>query len=370
MARSLLILLALVFVLASCTRFDSKFDPPQTIDFGALVFTPLQLAFDDASALDLTGVMSIYDEDYLHNGQIKSARENFFRSMFDETDAPQFTVSLLASVVENDTLANTNWRLQIYAPDTRILLADSTFTGERLIKRDGTWKLWGNRISCCNPPARQRAVLESFTFVGCPNCPPVEQALHDLQMQYPLDVSYIEYHVGGPFDSNALDVYAYYGYPAMPTVVVQGLNRLIGNSSENLALYQTLVQSIVQANAEVLLTGLSYTYTAGVQLAGSVQVTPVNDGFDTQNLRLKYVIYERERDYGNPPHTYRNIVIRKGEMDISGSNLSQPLSFSLPYQGALPDDAHLLVWVQRQPATFGSNARIYNGLEVPVSQSK
>ncbi len=362
----LIILIPLIIIVASCTWFTSDFDPPVTTDFDAILFQPMQQAFNVASAADLSGVMSFYDDDYLHNNQIKSAREIFFRSMFDATDSPQFIVTFLAGTVENDTLANTNWRLRIYAPESKALLADSTFTGEKLIKRDGVWKLWGNRISCFNPPARQRAILESITYVGCPNCPPVEQALHDLQMLYPLDVFFLEYHVAGPFDSGAQDVYGYYGYPAMPTVVVQGMNRLIGNSTENLALYQTLAQNIIQSNTEILLTDLVNTYTPGTGIAGSIRVTPVNDGFETQDLRLKYVILERERNYGNPPHTYRNVVMRKGEMDISTSDLSQPLSFSLPYQGSLPDDAHLLVWVQRVPSTFASNARIFNGLEVPV----
>ena len=170
-----LLLLALLF-LSACDRFEHEFTEVEVEDLQSLVFTPLQNALSGgAASLDQT--MSYFSDDYVHNGIYKSDLEAWLSNIFAQDPDAQSKVTVKNIQQIDASNANVNWNLRITS-STKEVLADSTFTGDTLQKQADKWLLRGNRVSCVVPNPKQIAVLEYFTFLGCPNCPPVEAKLH------------------------------------------------------------------------------------------------------------------------------------------------------------------------------------------------
>jgi len=383
MRKTIYILLLLITVcITSCDRFKHTFAPENTVDIDLVLFEPLQTSFETITANDVSAVMAYYADDYLHNSQIKSDREYFFHSLFQKADTLTFQVNLLATqpVGENDTLAVSTWQL-IVTNTAKQTLADSTFYDEKLIKRDNTWLLYGNRTECCPPVTyKQRVFIETFTYTTCPNCPVVEALLNQLQIAHPNNLTYLEYHVSDPLDMGNMDVYGYYGYPAMPSVIFQGETKIIGNNEDNEQIFGQIVDQLAATDSKIDLGYLDYSFS-GQTLTGSVRLTLNDETLDPAQLKLKYVIIDKETDpdvYHNSQYeACRNVVLAKGTKSLLDADLSQPVNFNLPfstlpvgYDGALPIDSYLVVWVQVTPDPYNVNATIYNALESPITVNK
>jgi hypothetical protein len=363
------IMLALtVLTVMSCDRFKHTFEPADTIDFEAELFTPLANAFQNITAADASAVMSFYAEDYLHNGQYKSDRETWFLDILTQYPSAVFTAELLQSQAVNDSLAVTNW--QFTALDgSKGIVADSTFLGERLLRRNGSWLLYGNGDDCgCNPVITQRAIIEYFTFKTCPNCPIVEELLDNLYLSYANQMTYLEYHLNDPMAIPAnYNLFQYYGLTNMPVTIFQGQTIIYGNNEDNEAVFTQLVQNLSSQPAKIGLTELQHA-VVGNNLSGTVRVELKDTEVTQENLRLKYVIMEKVSDI----HTNaagvpcKNVVLASGFTDLSSTDLQQPVSFSMDFSGTLPSDAFILVWAQKVPATFDFNATIYHALETQV----
>ncbi len=372
---SFLMLIAAVLSLASCDRFKHTFEPADGIDLEALLFTPLQTALQTAAADSLSQVMSFFADDYLHNGQYKSDRESWFQSILQQDADAVFEVDFITSETVNDTLANANWSLTVYS-SSKLILADSTFTGDRLVRRNETWFLLGNGIDCgCNPQSYQRVVIESFSGVTCTSCPDVDALLHQLQETYPANLSYLSYHFNDQLDSGNADVYSYYSVSSQPTVVFQGTTRIIGNNDNNWQFFSQLAQTIDGTQAEINLANLDFSLTDAA-LNGTVRIDVLNQSIVSDLLKLKYAVIDKtaEINYSGTTQPCRNVVLAKGVKSLQGLDLGEAVSFSLPlnslpavYGSTLPDDSYLVVWVQILPDPFDSNARIYNGLETYIS---
>jgi hypothetical protein len=205
----------------------------------------------------------------------------------------------------------------------------------------------------------------------------VEALLHDLQVAHPANLSYLEYHLNDPLNCGNDDVYGYYGYPSMPSVVFQGENKIIGNNAENEQIYNQLVNQLQNTDSKIELSYLNYN-VVGQTLTGSIRVKINDQTIDSDLLKLKFAIIDKESDtYTNDAGAAcRNVVIAKGEKPLLDENLNRLVNFSLPlnhlpntYHGALPLDANLVIWVQVTPDTFNSNATVYNALESSMSEN-
>ncbi|HOD18033.1 MAG TPA: hypothetical protein PKJ14_05255 [Candidatus Cloacimonadota bacterium] len=364
------IILALALFLTSCDRFEHTFKPEDSESVSLLLFNQLQAAFDNVDSTGVSLVMEFYADDYLHNGQQKADREQWYHNLLSSYPSLKFEVNLLnPGVVEpEDTLSVVNWQLKV-KDAAQTLIADSTFTGEKIIKRHGKWLLYGNRVGCCPPPQfKQRVFIEMFTYTTCPNCPAVEALLHHLQQTYPNNLTYLEYHLGDALDIGNSDVYSYYGYPAMPSAVFQGENMIIGNNTDNEQIFNQLAAQISATDAAITLTNLDYTLT-GQTLNGSVQLNFLTGAPSTANLKLKYAILDKESAaYTNHDgEPCRNVVLAKGSKNLAGIDTAQPVTFSLPITGTLPADSYLTVWVQTLPSPFDHNAKVFNALEAYLS---
>lgn len=360
-----LVLLSLLFSLG-CDRFKHAFEPPDTVDFAAELFTPLDTAFHGFPSFSLDPVMAFYAEDYLHYGQTKADRRNWLQGIFDAEPNALGQVTLINAEELTDSTAIANWRLKIETSD-RVVLADSLFSGERLVKRGGKWLLKGNQMTCVLPTPKQQVIVEYFTFYGCPNCPVVEAELHDLEIQYSGQMSYLEHHVSGPLMIGTDPTYLYYGPFTVPTSIFQGTSRLTGSGTDVIDSYAPLVQSLAAEDSD-------FRYinpTLGVEgntVSGSLSLEQLATDIDYTDLVLNYVLIERVSSFNNTQgQPLRNVVRAKGYRSLTEADLNQPVLFTLESTVAIPDDAALVIFVQNRPSPYANNATIHGGVEVDLN---
>ena len=370
MMRRPLILLTLAAVLAGfgCDRFPHNFQPPEETDFAAELFTPLQTAFDGQPALGLNAVMDYYADDFLRFGQHKADWRNWLQSFYAVHPDAQAAVTLINAEALSDSTAIANWRFVLSSSDGRNVLADSTFTGERLVERGGQWLLKGNQLACQPPTPLQHVIIEYFTYIGCPNCPVVEAELHDLQLAYPSQLSYLEHHITGPLLVPDDPTFSYYGPFSAPTSIFQGGNRLSGSDPNLIESYAPIVQGLAQQESK-------FRYHApvlaveGQTVTGSIQLDLLDPSLDLSDLVLNYVLIERESSYQNTQQVHlRNVVRAKGFQALSAASLGQPVLFSLNSNFPIPDDASLVIFAQTRPSPFTGTAAIHSGIEVVLSE--
>jgi len=65
-----------------------------------------------------------------------------------------------------------------------------------------------------------------------------------------------------------------------------------------------------------------------------------------------------------------NVVIGRKRIDISEVDLSNPVAFEFDANVTIPEDAALVIFAQKTPATFTNNAIIYSGLQYPLAVKK
>ncbi|MBP7205135.1 MAG: hypothetical protein KBA54_01310 [Candidatus Cloacimonetes bacterium] len=359
------VLVVLALFAASCDRFAHNFLPPDVIDFQAELFTPLHEALQSQPEAGIDSVMVFYAEDYLHFGLNKADRRTWLEGIFQAQPTAVAGATFLDSDQLSDSTAVANWRLTI--TDSKGVIVDSTFTGERLAKRDGRWLLRGNQMSCEPPVVKQRVIIEYFTFLGCPNCPPVEAELHDLQLAYPNQLSYLEHHITGPLTVTGDPTYDYYGPFSVPTSIFGGEVMLTGSSSDIISTYAAQVQTLANIDSRINYSGLSYTVD-GQTISGTVQLD-LSEPFIHTDLVLNCVLIERVSSYSNTQgQPLRNVVRAKSVQNIGSLDFPNSVSFSLTSSVPIPDDASLVIFAQWHPVFFGNNATIFGGIEVELDR--
>jgi hypothetical protein len=355
--------IAIALLTFSCDRFEHNFTPPQTVDLEQELFTPLQQALDGVPTAGLDPVMAFYAEDYLHFGLLKSDRRTWLEGIYNAEPNAQADVTLLDADQLSDSTAVINWQLIISTPAGRTVLADSTFIGEELVERGEHWLFRGNQMSCEVPDLKQHVIIEYFTFLGCPNCPAVEAELHDLQLAYPGQLSYLEYHTSGPLVVPGDATYTYYGPFTVPTSVFQGESVVTGSGQNELDAYSLLVQSFAQRDSVFRYTDPVFS-VSGQAVYGSISLEVLSGEVNSEDLVLNYVLIERESSYTNTQgEPLRNVVLAKGSLDISQASLDEPLEFMLQSDENLPDDASIVIFAQTRPDDFANDATIHGGVE-------
>lgn len=364
----LILLILVTLFITSCDRFEHNFAPqdPNVVDFTEVFFNPLQTAFNQASSSGLDPVMAFYADDYNYYGITKAARRTWLENLVTAHPGLDFSISNTQVNVEDANNATINWRL--VASISRSVIADSTFVGEMLEKSGNTWVLKGKNV--CDPPLnKQMVIVEYFTFRTCPGCPQAEAKLHSLQNQYP-NFFYLEHHTSMELALPGELTPSYYNVTNAPVAVFQGTEKIIGSSDNELNQYQSLADALVQVDTPITYQ-LQNVAQDGRNLTGSVLITPLVQ-LPEEDLVLNYVIAEQTSSYtylpGNQP--IHNAVRAKGSLSLTGVNLALPVNFELTSTVDIPDDATLVLFVQKKPSPWQNNATIYGGITHPLNSAK
>jgi len=362
-----LALAVLLLGLVSCDRYEHAFNPGAQVDFAEELFTPLQTGFDNVTSDNLSSGMAFYAEDYFHYGLNKSEWEAELHTMLTGVANPVFEVSFSATGMLDANNAVANWRLIISDPATKVVLADSNYVGERLIKQNNQWLLRGNQQACNPPAAKQPVIVEYITNVGCSYCPAVEAELHELAMFNPGKLIYLTHQLSGPVMITD-PLFAYYSAFSAPVSIIQGQFKLSSGTEDVIAQYEPLINSQLSVDSQMDYQFIN-TLVSGNNLSGSVQLTPKETGFDQSNLVLNLVIIDKistATNVSGDPLT--NIVIGRNRIDVSSQDFGSPITFNFNANVSIPDDAALVVFAQKTPSVFANNAVIYSGLEIPINR--
>ncbi|MEN6445292.1 MAG: hypothetical protein ABFC98_04535 [Candidatus Cloacimonas sp.] len=369
MKKSIYILLLIVLLgIFSCDRFEHNFQPLEQVNLEAELFSPLQEAFNNVQPADLAPVMAFYAEDYNHYGKNKSQWEAMLFNMLSGLSNPSIEVTLLTAELQNETNALANWRLKI-SDGNKAIIADSLYTGERLRKDNGKWLLRGNQCGCTPEVPTQKVIVEYVTNVGCSYCPAVEELLHNLSAELGENFIYITHQLSGPVAIND-PLYAYYSAFSAPVSIIQGKHKLTNGTQAVLDQYNPLVQNEL-AISNPMDYNIINPIVTGNSISGSVKLTPTTENFSQEELILNLAVIDLVSTANNAvgdPLT--NVVIGRKRIDISAVDLNNPIAFEFNTNVSIPNDAALVVFAQKTPATFANNATIYSGLQYPLSVTK
>lgn len=355
-------------LLVSCDRFDHDFTAVQTDDLNDLFFSPLQDAFDSITASDISALSALYKEDYMHNGVSKSERMSWIQGFLSDYSPVLFELSDVTYSVADENNAQANWRLVVSSLDTKEVLADSLFQGEKLVKVDAQWLLYGNQV-CVQGNAKQLVIAEYFTFRTCPNCPDAEAKLQELQYQYPENFIYLEHHVSMelvlPDDQTNL----YYSAYAPPVTVFQGMEKVSQSNPASLSQYQAIVDNLVQVDIPVQYT-LSDVNVNGNELSANVSLDAQIE-LQQADLMLSAVIITDEVEYQNyAGQLLHNVVRGKSSISLAATDLSESIPITVSAVEPIPQNFKLIVFAQHKPSSFNNNSTIYGGIVHPISLTK
>jgi hypothetical protein len=362
-----IIVAVLALMLFSCDRFDHDFTAVEEVDFVQDFLQPLVLALEAASASDMSAMEAMYASDYIHNGVNRSERIEWMRSFWvQDNDATSYITNTTIQQIDADN-ALLNWRLTIEDSLDNVL-ADSLFVGERLVKRENKWLIWGNQ-TCVQPLDKQLVIVEYFTFRTCPSCPAAEAELNLIKDIYPHNFIYLEHHtmmeLALPNDTTS----QYYQAFSAPNAVFQGTEKVSGGSPESIGQYRSIVDELVTIDEPISysINDLSHTST---DLSASISLIPKIE-LPEQNLVLNYVIITDEVDFtnvaGEPLH---NVVRAKGSQEISATGDLSDIAIQLSMPDGLPQSFKLVVFAQYKPEVFQNNSSIYGGIIREISQSR
>ena len=343
--------LVMGLMITACDRFDNSLTKPAEgiHEVGDLIIG----TFASLNAEDLEPLTALFHEDYLYNGIDKEVRIAEITALFEDTENLSFEVKVSSEKHTSSENAVLDWQLLAY--DEEELCYEELFKGDKAIKEADSWQLLGNLVDPDedeedDTPA-QLVIAEYFTFLGCSNCPPVVQKLKEMAQTHS-NFIYLEHHVASPYLVQDNDNYPYYGNPSIPSVVFQGQNLSIGNSTDVLASFEPIVGQYIDEPAafEYLIDDLDIsdgTLSAKVTFNGK-------DSIDFEDMYLNYIAF------ANVPN-FDNVVRGIGRKPITANDMNQPIDINVNLPANMPSDGKLLVYIQKRPEGFDSNARIYGG---------
>ncbi len=358
-------LLALLLLIGACDRYDHDFTKLLTGDVDIDLETFMSIVDQSFAGLNeesFAQVQYLYAEDYIHNGVSKGERLAWIESFLDEPGV-SFTVSESETHYVDESHGIVNWRLTISTMDTKAILADSLFVGEKARFEEGIWLLEGNKV-CIQDP-KQLVIAEYFTFDSCPNCPPAEAKLQELQDLHP-NFIYLEHHITNALQVQGNDTPAYYSAYSAPTAVFQGSAKVVGSADADLQNYESIVGDLVNEDISIGYTLENVTYDEEGISAKVMMDMPI--AMDISDMYLNYVIITDEVSQtnvnGDPLH---NVVRAVGRQAISEQDLEDGAQISLVTAGFMPSSYKLVVYAQYRPQTFTNESRIFGGTVYQVS---
>ncbi len=369
--KKFLILISVVLILFACDRFEHKFEPE--INSENYIIDFFNTFADSISTFpeNIPGIMSFYNDDYNNNGVTKLDVENFYIELSLLTPG---TLDLEAIIIDTTDNFNIEWRLIATELSTFTYL-DSIIT-DVLLPTEDSFQFYGNQADMRN------VIVELFTGQWCPNCPNVEEALHNLRMQYGSRFSYVEYHIGDQLAGDFSDIFSYYpNNGTLPFGIVNGNAHIVYSAQsveEVQAEIEAAITPLLQEQLLVSLSNVQSNLTDSL-LTGSVQIE-IDPSIPTENLTLVAVLMEDYNDeylnnHGDPHY---NIVLKRTTFDISALNLDDPIDFEITdldvlpqwYMDntiGLPEDLTLVIWVQTLEIPYNQNTcAVYNVIEVSL----
>ena len=335
-----------ILTIMSCDRFEHNFENHTDDLLIEEHFEDFELKLQNLLSADINEVMNFYHEDYNNDGVEKSDVENFY-TFHMLIDTP---ISIDIELIDYSSNLEITWRFLVTETLSNEVMTDSTIT-DVLIPTRGDYLFYGNQA------ALQKVMVELFTATWCPNCPYVESALHELKEHYGSRLSYVEYHILDIYEADGNSELAnFYGATAYPHTFINGISDVNGGSEDSYEILDELIQPILAETPELVISELEFT-TARSNITGTVKLdTEITES----NLKLKFAVIENERD------GYHNIVIKNFNMDISGEDYSQNIDFEITDISNLPDDATLMVWVQKIDGSYNDNCKVYNVIEKAI----
>lgn len=352
----LIVLLIAGLMITACDRFDNSLTKPseQSHEVGDLIIS----TFESLNAEELEALGTLFHEDYLHDGITQEVRIAEISALFAEHENLSFEAKITSEKHTSATNAVLNWQLIAYAAEE--LCYEKAFTGDKAIKEDGSWKLLGNLLDSGGEenPA-QLVIAEYFTFSTCPNCPPAESKLRELAQAHP-NFIFLEHHTMIHYVVAGNDNHGYYGNPSAPAAVFQGQDVITGSSADALASYEAIVDSYIDEPA-VFEYSIDDLNIAGGVLSAKV-VFDSKDAIDFEDMYLNYVVVANEMvNPVKPAENFYNVVRGLGRQSIGASDMNKPIEISVNLPADMPSAGKLVVYIQKRPAVFSHNARIYGG---------
>ncbi|HNX00037.1 MAG TPA: hypothetical protein PLE74_03295 [Candidatus Cloacimonadota bacterium] len=364
----LLLTIASLFIFVTgCDRFDHSFAPatyPEVEHFYGN-FSDSLLLVSDTNAEPIS---SFYADNYMNNGMNKMQIEQYFRNLF--INHPNGVLAIDSVYTYEASSNNFQWRLKLKNANGDTTYVDTLFT-DRIQYVRGTYQFIGNQYDPGQPNPKQKVLAQMVTGTWCTNCPEIEAALHECELRFPGQFYYMEYHLNDILDlpiNHISDFLSYYGnvYSA-PTTLFQGITKYTLTNTGSLSQFTSLIQNLLTQDARFDLDNLSYTIGTD-SLHATVHLTP-KASVSQVNLKLNYALFEKVSTVNNAGgHPCRNVLLRRGEKDISSSTLPGTLSFSLPIPTALPSDAAVMVWIQTMNSPWDQQSLIYNVLEKEITR--
>ncbi len=347
--KRLLILLAVAIslFLTSCDRFEHTFEVKNSQDleeFKANFQDNLTNAYD--GSLEQLKVM--FSDDYQNDeldkdGIIAFLTENPINTPISlEADSINFVSDVEFSYVFRKKIVGTN----------EIVL--DTLLTDYIINENGNLKFYGNQYG------KQKVMAELFTATWCPNCPYSEDALHELQLKYSSKLIYVEYHAYDELmPSPVLDAYNFYGATAYPSVYFQGQESIEDGHPGISEEMDTIISPIYQTDENVSILIKKFTEN-GENLQAEIKY---NSDLPLDNLYLKYVVLDKiNTDYHNMSgEDLHDVALSGGKISLEQN--SGTINLDLGNKSDLPEDASLIVWIQKMGSSFDSNSKIFNVME-------
>ncbi|MCB5234298.1 MAG: hypothetical protein LHW60_03500 [Candidatus Cloacimonetes bacterium] len=352
----LIILLIAGLMITACNRFDNSLTKPseESHEVGDLIVS----TFESLNTEELEPLNALFHEDYLYDGISQEARIAEITALFAEHENLSFEAKITSEKHIGAANAELNWQLIAYVEEE--LCYNNIFTGDKAIKEGGSWKLLGNMLDSEEEetPA-QLVIAEYFTFSTCPNCPPAEEKLRDLAQAHP-NFIFLEHHTMIHYVVTGNDNHGYYGNPSAPAAVFQGQNVITGSSADALASYEAIVDSYIDEPA-VFEYSIDELNIDGGVLSAKV-IFDSKDAIDFEDMYLNYVVVANEMvNPVKPAENFYNVVRGLGRQSISASDMNQPIEINVNLPADMPTSGKLVVYIQKRPAVFSHNARIYGG---------
>ncbi|MBN2830116.1 MAG: thioredoxin family protein [Candidatus Cloacimonetes bacterium] len=360
-ALTLLLLIAFL-VISGCERF-TKPEPAEAsvveaeiIDFFDNSFLP---AIESMTTTDVSSAMAFYSDNYLNNGITKSDIEQEYLTLMGNFTNPVFSYSVMCL---NDETLKIQWNLIVEEANTKDLPVT-----DYLVRNGENFLFYGDQIE---PPTEEKAIafIEVLTATWCPNCPELEEKIDELKETYGNSLYFVEYHYQDGLSGDFSDIQGWYSIYSAPTGVIQGVNILVGSETNALSQYDGLVQTIVNQDAEITLKNFTYSVDGSVYTLNVDFQNPGN--ISSEDLYLRYMMVEDTSSTMNyAGHPCRNVMLQQNRIALNDEDLNGTYTFTHTCSLTLPDDAKIIVLVQKMDETYSdTTCKVYYALEANLNQ--
>jgi thiol-disulfide isomerase/thioredoxin len=342
-----LIAVSISLVMTSCDRFEHTFEVKNSQDLEEFK-TNFKDNVANVSNGSLEQLRAMFCDDYQNDEYNKDGIIDFIT--FNPVDC---LISFEADSINFVSGVEFSYILRKKTIDTQQIVMDTLLT-DYIINENGNIKFYGNQYG------KQKVLAELFTATWCPNCPYSEDALHELQLKYSSKLIYVEYHAYDELmPTPVLDAYDFYNATAYPSVFFQGEDSIEDGHPGISEEMNTIIEPYYQTSGNVSILIKKYSEN-GNNLNAEIKY---NSSLNTDNLYLKYVVMDKlNSDYHNMSgEDLHNVALSGGKIALSEN--SETINLDLGNKSNIPDDASLVVWIQKMGSSYDSNSKIYNVME-------